>query len=389
MLQFSDIIGQDAAIDRLQRAMASDRMPHAFLFAGPAGVGRRTTAMALAATLLCSKPVMHGASPLAPAATPATASPLRQACGQCPDCRLMEAGSHPDFHLIYKELARFHDDASVRDRVMQDLGIDVVRDFLIAVANRASSCGRGKVFVVREAELISLAAQNSLLKTLEEPPRGVTLILLCQRSEQLLPTTLSRCSLIRFGPLPSEFVASRLAAEGMALPEAQFWAAFTDGSVGQALRLGKQGMYAVKRDMIDHLVAAACGANDALGEQLAKTAETLAADAVKEAKAQDGADLSAKLAGRRATGVMIQLIASAFQDAMRLNSHTEATPLPLVHEDQRPQIIHLAERFDTCTLAEIIDQLSEFERLLWRNVSPKIVWDNLAITCSTGIVTPL
>jgi DNA polymerase-3 subunit delta' len=116
---FDQIHGQDSAIQRLGKTLTSQRQPHAFIFAGPAGVGRQTTATALAEALLCEDPP-------APAA----------ACGRCVSCNMMQAGSHPDFQRVYKELAAYHDDPAVRNRVMQELGIEVIRRFLIAPAQQ-------------------------------------------------------------------------------------------------------------------------------------------------------------------------------------------------------------------------------------------------------------
>ena len=371
MLELSDIIGQAPAVGRLQRAMAGGRVPHALLFAGPDGVGRRTTAVALGRTLLCEAPETSG---------PAEA-PFRQACGQCSSCRMMDADSHPDFHMVYKELARYHDEQKVRERVMQDLGIPVIRSFLIGPARRSPSQGRGKVFVVLEAELMNITAQNALLKTLEEPPDGVTIILICRLPEQLLPTTRSRCAMVRFGPLPASFVRDKLIESGVAPDEAKFWSAYTAGAVGRALHLAGAGMYQIKRDILDRLAALGPGGDAELGEHLVKVTDDLAGQDVAEAKRRDGAVLSKQLASRRAASGMLELIASAFVDALRQAS---GAGVPVVHADQPGLVEALVRRFDSTRLADIIRQLSEFERLLWRNVSAKTIWDNVVITCASA-----
>ena len=374
-----DIVGQDAAVLQLQRGLAGERRPHAYLFAGPAGVGRRTTAVAFARMLLCEDP---GARPNAGRfdALEDDAT-LRQACGACESCRMMDAGSHPDFHPVYKELARYHEAREVRERVMQDLGIPVIRRFLIAPAGRRASRGRGKVFVVLESELMSPAAQNALLKTLEEPPGGVTIVLICRHPDRMLATTRSRCCLVRFGPLPREFVRRRLSAESVAEAEADFWAAFTGGSVGRAMRLAEQAMYPIKRDLLDRLTTLDAAGQSALGDHLAKTSDKLAAQAVADARGADGALLAKNLATRRASGVMLELLASAFRDAITLATGADR---PLVHADQPSAPAALAERFGPTQLAEIIEQLSRYERLLWRNVNPKTVWDNVVVTCASA-----
>ena len=387
LLRLSEIVGQEAAVARLRKATSAGRLPHALLFCGPDGVGKQTTARALAAALLCSKPGGGpGQGPLDP-------------CGACHDCRMVQAGMHPDFNLIYKELAAYHPDPEVRNRVMQEMSIDVIRHFLIAPASSAPARGRAKVFVVQDAELMSSDSQNCLLKTLEEPPPRVTLILLAERPEELLPTTISRCSLVRFGPLPAAFVQGKLAAAGIAEGEARFWAAQTEGSVGEALRLAKEAMveadekrglpaeylYAAKRKLVDGI--AALGGGDAgLADLLQKVMEKLAASAVERAKAASGAELSAKLAARQGVAIVLKLLASAIRDALHVRCAADAgqSPPPLVHADQ-PEAIHaIARRFRPEQFAEILEQLSEFERLLWRNVSAKIIWDNVVITLSSA-----
>lgn len=380
MIELHEIIGQDSAVSRLQLNMTADRMPHAFLFAGPIGVGRRTTATALAKILLCENPQAGEGGLFAPAEdTPKE----RRACRACGSCRMMENDSHPDFQLIYKELARFHDDAQVRSRVMQGLGIDVIRSFLIAPASRAATRGRGKVFIIQEAELMNIAAQNSLLKTLEEPPADVTIILLCQKPDQLLATTRSRCSLVRFGPLPRDFVSTKLAEGKIDPQEAAFWSAFTGGSIGRAMQLASAGMYEIKRKVLDDLALLNPAGDAKLGETFAKMTDKLAENAVHDAKKKDDANLSKNLATRRATGATLEIIASAFSDALAVATNTSR---PLVNSDQ-PQIIEaLAEKFQPTEIAEILEQLSRYERLLWRNLNAKIVWDNVVITCASAAV---
>ena len=205
---------------------------------------------------------------------------------------------------VYKELAAYHEDATVRDRVMQELGIDVVRKLPDRARPAAHpSRGRGKVFVVREAELMSPDAQNALLKTLEEPPPGVTIILLAEHPQQLLPTTHSRCRIIRFGSLPKAFVREKLmqAAKPPAAQEAQFWADFTDGSVGRAIKLHEQGLYAIKRQIVSR-VAAMNRAGDAdLGDWLRKTNEDLAEGRIKETRVGD-TEMAKTLATRQRRG---------------------------------------------------------------------------------------
>ncbi len=368
MVQFTDIVGQDAALGRLGRMLNGDRRPHAFIFAGPAGVGRRTTAEAMAAVLLCAKPV--DAPPLA-----GQTEPRRIACGLCPSCRTFEAGTHADYHPITKELARFSSDPSVRSRVMQDLSIAVIREFLLGPSNRRATMGHGRVFVIQKAWQMSAAAQNAMLKTLEEPPPGVTLVLICLSPEQLLPTTRSRCALVRFGPLPIEFVTERLVGGGMGAEEARFWAGYTNGSIGQSVRLAEADLYGLKCDLLDRLA----GLTDTVDPDLP---EWLAAKATDQAQAATAVDkqLAQSLATRQGISSVLGLMASVYRDAVSLAAGREK----IVHAEQPEPIGRIAGALGLDKAAEIVAQLGRYEQLLWRNVNAKVLWDNVVITCTTA-----
>ena len=144
--------------------------------------------------------------------------------------------------------------------------------------------------------------------------------------------------------------------------------------------MAKQGMYEIKRDLLDRLAGLGPAGDCELSEFLVAMTDKLATEAVNEAK-KDDANLSKNLASRRAVAAMLDLIAGAYRDAMTVTSGAERE---LIHVDQPGAIDAIAGRFETIELATIIEQLSEFERLLWRNVNPRIVWDNVVITCASA-----
>ena len=188
METFDDIFGQDRAVEAIRAAYRADRLPHGLIFAGPAGVGKGTTARVLGALFLCEK------------------AKAETACGKCESCRVFNAGNHPDYHVIYRKLVRLEK----KDAKPRDLSIEVVREFFIAQAGRMSVVGVGKVFVVEEAERMTTSAQNALLKTLEEPYGRTLIVLLTDRPGALLPTILSRCQVVRFAALPEALVRMEL-----------------------------------------------------------------------------------------------------------------------------------------------------------------------------------
>ncbi|HLL89709.1 MAG TPA: hypothetical protein VK324_10415, partial [Tepidisphaeraceae bacterium] len=142
MTTFDSILGQGKAIDGLRRAYAADRLPHGLVFAGPEGVGKGTTAAALAALFLCERPA--GDRP----------------CGQCDSCRVFPSGNHPDYHVVTKELIRYHDKSGTSKGT--SLSINVIRPEVVDKAGRKAVMGRGKVFVIEQADLMQAAAQNAL-----------------------------------------------------------------------------------------------------------------------------------------------------------------------------------------------------------------------------------
>ncbi|MEX0885485.1 MAG: DNA polymerase III subunit [Phycisphaeraceae bacterium] len=316
------ILGQPQAVDVLQTQLASGRLHHAFIFHGPAGVGKFTTAIALARVLLCHDPVRDLAGRLA-------------ACGSCPSCRLMSqasegaaddagtatgdeapglesadfaAGAHPDLHVVTKELARYHDDKRIRDRKLTQIPVEVLRDTLLEPAYRAAALNHGKVFIVDEAELLNPTGQNLLLKTLEEPPAGTTLVLVTSSEDRLLPTIRSRCQRVAFVPLADEVVVQWLAraAPGMDEPERARVAAVASGSIGRAAMAAAYGLGewvdVIDRQLADMAAAKPSGTlGGAMAERIDGFAQTWVkrhANASKEAANRLGAEqLFAVLAG--------------------------------------------------------------------------------------------
>lgn len=202
----SRLVGHGPLVQRLAAMFARGRLAHAMIFAGPDGIGKCLAARAFAASLFCEAP------------TP-------EPCGECPACRQVAAGTHPDLLLV-----------AVPDG-KRDIGVDQVRTLKRSVHIRAVS-GRGKVAIVNEAERLTPAAQNALLKTLEEPPAGVFLVLVTASPDALLSTVRSRCQRIPFPPLSAAAVAAILRERhGVDAADADALAAAAEGSAGRALRL--------------------------------------------------------------------------------------------------------------------------------------------------------
>ncbi len=199
------IRGQTRALNLIRRAVEAERLPHALLFSGPEGVGKRTAALELAKALNCA----GGAAP--------------DACDACPSCRLVGCEAHPDILVVAPEGGS------------RSLKIAQVRE-VERHAVLSPYAGRRKVALVDAAEAMTQEAANAFLKTLEEPPGGAVLILISSAPMSLLPTIRSRCQEVRFGPLPEVVVVALLAEAGIDPAEARRAADLGAGGVGQAMR---------------------------------------------------------------------------------------------------------------------------------------------------------
>jgi DNA polymerase-3 subunit delta' len=257
MIGFENILGQQGAIDWLRAAVAAERLPHGLIFAGPVGVGKATTAAALGKLFLCEKP--RGESP----------------CGVCGSCKVFDAGNHPDFHVITKELIRFHDKTGKSKA--SEMSIDVIRYQLIAPAGLKAAMGHGKVFVIEQAELMTAQAQNAMLKTLEEPASRTLIILLTDQPGVLLSTIRSRCQLVRFAALPVEMVESELIRRGTDKKSASAAAKLSGGSIGIAIKWIEDGVIDNAVTLLRQLEQLLGGQPvEGLAEQIRKSAEAYA-----------------------------------------------------------------------------------------------------------------
>jgi DNA polymerase III subunit delta' len=206
------LLGHAETWDRLTRLLAADRLPHALLFSGPPGIGKALLARRLAARLACTS-----------AAEP-------RPCGECAACRQVAAGSHPDL------LAIGAPDRSKKDTRRKEIGVDQARE-LKRFAQMHAVAAPKKMAIIDDADRLSLAAQNALLKTLEEPPGQALIVLVTASPGALLPTVRSRCQRVLCRPLSDDEVCAVLTAASLPADLAAALAPAADGSPGRALAL--------------------------------------------------------------------------------------------------------------------------------------------------------
>ena len=324
---FPDVLGHERARTVLARLLASDRIPHAFLFHGPEGVGKGLVARRFAVSLVCTQPGSDGAG-----------------CESCPACRKAAHGNHPDV-LVVTRLAKkeTRGDAGMEDDEGEDDNTPAarggeLRPFIVVQqirelnhhATYAPREGRRRVFLIDPADRMNAESQNALLKTLEEPGGQTIIVLVASRPHVLLPTVRSRCFQIGFGAMPPDELAAALVLRSMAPQEARSRAALAEGRPGRALELDLAAL-ATRRD---RLLAAleALASSPRSASELGTYADQLAGEGE--------ADL---LAG-------LDLVMALLRDAARAASGRGA----ILHADDSPRLERLGRSLGAERATEIV-----------------------------------
>jgi DNA polymerase-3 subunit delta' len=254
-MPFSELIGQDRALGALRAALRRGTLHHAYLFAGPAGVGKGRAARLLAQAANCEGSGPAGIAP----------GYREDPCGACVPCRKIARGNHPDVLELSEERVMVKagrwEPRSGRTP-SKDIVVDQVRDVVDHRLAMKRYEGRRRFVLIDPADAMNPQAQNALLKTLEEPPEGTTLVLVAGSADSLLPTIRSRCLRVAFAPIPDAQVVARLRAEGRGEVEAGLAAALAAGSLGRALALDPEELGALREAV---RAAAALDPDDALG----------------------------------------------------------------------------------------------------------------------------
>jgi DNA polymerase-3 subunit delta' len=356
----------------LQRGLAVDRPAHAYIFAGPEGVGKYKTAHEWAKLLLCQKPHTKKDK----------SGTFADSCGSCESCTLVEAGSHPDYTHVYKELLEYTREGKGK-KAPVELPIDVIREFLLEQVAIRPAFSQRRVFVVSEAEKLNANSQNALLKVLEEPPSYCTIILLCTRLEQLLPTTKSRCQTVRFGPVDEDRIVAHLGQMGLGVKEAAFFARLAQGSLGPAgqwapLERHGVGLFEIKRSIVASL--ADCQLNEALvlAERFLENAKQIGAGWADLDKATSKSDLT-----RRADKTLIQILLSTLRDVTMAQA---AADRPLINADQREAIAKLTHRLEPEQALEAVNDGYEMLRWLEDNVNERLIFERFLLRLARAAI---
>lgn len=366
-MQMRMIHSQDKAVTALQQAFAEKRIPHAYLFAGPDGVGKRTTATAFARLLLCRQPVKISDKP----------SPRFDSCGQCDSCIRFDAGSHPDFVFIYKELRQYTEEG--KDKMPPvEMPVDVIREFFLERAARKPAEGPYTIFVIDEAEKVNVSSQNAMLKILEEPPDYCVIILLCSRLEEMLPTTKSRCRILPFGPVSESYIIQQLQEKNIEPAEAGFWARFSEGRLGEALRWvqlkeDKKPLdaYEIKKELARRI-------SELEPADVIETAGWLiqSAKAIGETWARQNPAVSSKDLLRTAQKGLLRMVLLLLTDVMKADYIDNSR---LVYSEQEDIVRKMSQTLTPDAAAEKVLAIQKLLRWVDASVNEKLIFERLLL----------
>lgn len=206
MGSFRDVVGHKEVIRYIQNAVKENKVSHAYILNGEKGSGKKLLASLFATTLLCER---KGEDP----------------CNECHSCVQAESGNHPDIIWVSHEKPN-------------SIGVDDIREQVNNTVDIKPYQGPYKVYIISQADMMTVQAQNALLKTIEEPPQYVVILLLTENAEMLLPTINSRCVMLKLRNIRDTLVKKYL-MEKLQVPDykADICAAFAQGNIGKAMML--------------------------------------------------------------------------------------------------------------------------------------------------------
>ena len=223
IFSWQNILGNAPRIEHLKKFLAEEKFPHAVIFSGVEGIGKRKIAENCAAALLCENSKV-------------------EACGTCESCKILAAGTHPDFYVVEPE----------KSKTAPNIKIGQIRALQneVALQPNHSAC---RVVIIDGAEFMNNAAANCLLKTLEEPTGQTIFILTTANRAGLLMTLRSRCATVNFEKISASEIETALKLRDVDSERAQTVSLIADGSFGRALKLEESGGYELREDALNFL----------------------------------------------------------------------------------------------------------------------------------------
>ncbi|NJD37810.1 MAG: DNA polymerase III subunit delta' [Geobacter sp.] len=321
-MQLGTVKGQERIVNALTRSLAANRVAHAYLFEGPEGCGRRTTALALIQVLFCTQPV-NG-----------------DACGSCPSCRKLATGNHPDLQLL----------SPLPDK--RDISIEQIRELQQVLSLRPYEATR-KACLIEPAARMNEKSANALLKTLEEPPGHAIIILLTTQADLLLATIRSRCQHLRFSPLQDQVIEELMQLNGFEPALAAELAPLAEGSMERALTLESEGDESKRRELL------ACLAQ---------------ADARQISTIFDAAESLSS--GREETLILCTLLISLVRDLLLLRTVGQSG---VTNRFLAAELSAEAVRFSPENIMAALELVLNTRRVVQGNANPKLALEHLLL----------
>lgn len=319
-----DLIGHEWAVDMLKKHVVNGTTRHAYLFAGPPGIGRRTLALRFAQALNCQSPTAPGVP-----------------CGECRNCKQIAAMQHPDLTIVQSE----SEGGMIK--------VDQIRETRRALTLKPYAANYRVALFLRFQEAND-SASNALLKTLEEAPAYAVLILTADNPEQLLPTIVSRCEVLRLRPLKIEEVQQALEEKGFETNQSKLIAHISGGRFGYARRLLESEALLAEREErlndLQSLISASRVEKFSYADKLSKDKDSM----------------------RR----VILIWLSYWRDIML---RTAQAGTPLVNIDRNMEIEEIAHRTDLSSARLVVHELENTLEKMEKNVNSRLLAEVLLL----------
>jgi len=315
-MSFKEIRGNSGSINFLRQTFLNHKEALVYLFQGQEGIGKRLIAHNLAKALNCSKREDF------------------DSCDECPSCRKIDTANHMDVFYI-------------SPLPSGSIGIDEIRLLKERVYLKTYEAKK-KIFIIDDAERLTLQAANACLKILEEPLSDCLFILISSKPNLIIPTILSRCYKLRFSPLEKKELKNILIADFKLNPLlAHYLAYFTAGRIGKAIRLSNQpDILTYKNRIIDDFFSSSSIFND----------KEIKRDKLKE---------------------VLEILLSWFRDLYMVKSGISSEEL--INIDREDKIVRQTKHYTLGEIGEMINFIGETNLLLDKNINPKLLWSNLKV----------
>jgi DNA polymerase-3 subunit delta' len=331
-----DIVGHEWAVQYLRRSLLNERGAHAYLLSGPPQIGKGLLALRLAQRLVCETDNLDP-------------------CLACRACKRVVHDNHPDVRAISLATQQANDKPDAAKS--REMKIDTVREWQRDIGLRPFEARR-RVFILDDAQALTEAASNALLKTLEEPPAYAVLILIAQGSGDLLPTIVSRCRVLRLRPLPRAVVARALQVRNVAAEDAELIAAWSGGRIGWALQaVDTPDFLEAQQQRLDVLL------------QLGRTGRVERMQWAEERAKEYRGDAAAVLA-------WVRLWQSWWRDVLLVQSGNARS---ITHRDRRAELEVVAEALSLDRVQQFLVRLDIVCVQLADNVNPQLALEHVML----------